>query len=139
MKKEEAIKEKQVLLEKLKEIQEIIDKPEITKEQRFLEILNGCEIKIDKEKYPDSVFFFKNGECYFEIQKSIIWCKYKYVWSIFETEFLMDYTDIQSFIKGQVEEHFKCKVLTPHRPIHLPILLVEKHFKRKVLTPKRLD
>lgn len=87
MKKEEAIKEKQILLKKLKEIQEIIDKPEITPEQRFLEILNGCEIKIEKEKYPNSVFLFKNGECYFEIENLILWCRYKHVWQIFENEF----------------------------------------------------
>ena len=113
MKREEAIKEKQVLLEKLKMVQEIIDKPEITPRQRFLEILNGCEVKIDKEKYPDSVFLFKNGKCYFEIENLTLWCKYKHVWQIFENEFSMNYVDIQQFIKGQVEEHFKCMGLTP--------------------------
>lgn len=132
MKREEAIKEKQVLLEKLKTVQEIIDKPEITPEQRLLEILNGCEIKIDKEKYPDSVFLFKNGECYFEIENLILWCRYKHVWQIFENEFSMNYVDIQQFIKGQVEEHFKCMGLTPLTPNNLQIIWVEEHFKLKL-------
>lgn len=132
MKREEAIKEKQVLLEKLKMVQEIIDKPEITPRQRFLEILNSCEIKIDKEKYPNSVFLFKNGECYFEIEKQYLWCRYKHVWQIFENEFSTNYVDIQQFIKGQVEEHFKCMGLTP-----VPCYLskqnkVEEHFKLKL-------
>ena len=135
MKKEEAIKEKQVLLEKLKTVQEIIDKPEITPKQRFLEILNGCEIKIDKEKYPNSVFLFKNGECYFEIENPIIWCRYKHVWQIFENEFSMNYVDIQQFIKGQVEEHFKCKGLTPKYNDTWLQTEVEEHFKCKGLTP----
>lgn len=113
MNKCEAIKEKSILLEKLKAVQEIIDKPEITKEQRFLELLNGCEIKIDKEKYPNSIFLFKNGEYYFEIENDRLWCRHKYVWSVFENEFSMQYNEIQVFIKGMVEEHFKCKGLTP--------------------------
>lgn len=135
MKREEAIKEKQILLKKLKEIQEIIDKPEITPEQRLLGILNGCEVKIDKEKYPNSVFLFKNGECYFEIEKQYLWCRYKHVWQIFENEFSMNYADIQQFIKGQVEEHFKCKGLTPlfFRPQNTES--VEEHFKCMGLTP----
>jgi hypothetical protein len=113
MKKEEAIKEKSILLEKLKAVQEIIDNPEITAKQRFLELLNGCEIKIDKEKHPNSLFFFKNGENYFEIEKEYFWCRYKYVWAIFESEFSMNYLQIQAVIKEAVEEHFKCKGSTP--------------------------
>jgi len=113
MKKNEAIKEKSILLEKLKAVQEIIDKPETTAKQRLLELLNGCEIKIDKEKYPDSVFFFKNEGYYFEIEKKYLWCVYECVWKIFEIEFSMNYGQIQALIKDVVEEHFKCKGLTP--------------------------
>ena len=114
MTKEEAKKEKEILIERLKSVQEIIDKPEITPKQRLLEILNGCEIKIDKEKYPDSVFFFKSGECYFEIEKQYLWCSYMDVWSVFEKEFSLNYNQIQALIKDAVEEHFKCKGLTPY-------------------------
>lgn len=113
MKKEEAIKKKSILLEKLKAVQEIIDKSEITPKQRLLELLNGCEIKIEKEKHPNSIFFFKNGEYYFEIEKQYLWCAYDCVWQIFENEFSMNHSRIQALIKDGVEEHFKCKGLTP--------------------------
>ena len=135
MKKEEAIKEKEILLEKLKAVQEIIDKPEITPKQRLLELINGCEIKIDLGEYPDSIFFFKNGEYYFEIEKQYLWCGYKYVWQIFENEFSMNYSQIQALIKDVVEEHFKCNGLTPILCFRYFIYSVEEHFKCNGLTP----
>lgn len=131
MTKSEAQKEKEILLEKLKAVQEIIDKPEITAKQILLELINGCEIKIDKEKYPDSVFFFKNGEYYFEIEKQYLWCRYNYVWGVFISEFKMSYADIQSLIKTTVEEHFKCKGLTPYSYSKTLFDDVEEHFYSK--------
>lgn len=108
MTKEEAKKEKQILLEKLKSVQEIIDKPEITPKQRLLEILNGCIIDFE----GDSVVLLKNGKRHFEIKKQYLWCSYMNVWSVFEKEFSMNYDQIQALIKDVVEEHFKCKGLT---------------------------
>lgn len=102
--------------EKAKELRKIIEQPEKrTKEEAFIELINGCQIKIDKVKYPDSVFFFKNGEYYFEIGKDNLWCRYKYVWSVFESEFKLNHHEIKNFIEDMVEEHFKINGVTPIR------------------------
>lgn len=90
----------------------------ITKEQRFAELISGIDINrpvIDFEKYPDSIFWFKNEDCLFkyDLKSGYFWCKYSTVWSVFEQEFSMSYNDIQSFIKIQVEEYFKLKGITP--------------------------
>lgn len=40
----------------------------MTKEEAFLEIISGLETKIDFDKYEKSIFFFKEGKYFFEIQ-----------------------------------------------------------------------
>lgn len=84
-----------------------------TPEERFLEFIDGLTIKIDKEKYPDSIFFFRGEECQIEIQKSIVWFRYEGFWKVFEDEFGMKYQQIQDFMKIQLEEHFKMKGVSP--------------------------
>jgi hypothetical protein len=89
------------------------EKKLLSPEERFLEIINGLEIKIDKKKYPDSIFYFKGDKYFFELEKDIIYCSYNNVWSIFLQEYKMNYDATQAFIKNQVEEHFKMKHVTP--------------------------
>ena len=86
-----------------------------TPAERFWQLCKGLTIKIDKEGYPDSVFFFKDDECQFEYDTANghLWCRYSSIWSVFEKEYSMEYSEIQSLIKIQVEEHFKCKGVTP--------------------------
>ena len=92
-----------------------------TPAERFWQLCEGLSLKIDKERYPDSVFFFKEDEYQFEYDTANghLWCRYSSIWTVFEKEYSMKYNDIQSLIKNQVEEHFKCKGVTP-RPLHNP-------------------
>ena len=89
-----------------------------TKESIFAELVANLERKEDRVKYPNSVFWMnKDGEFMFEHddeKNGYFWCSYARVWSVFETKFGMKYDEIQSFTKGMVEEHFKCKVNTTH-------------------------
>ena len=86
---------------------QIAELEKITPEQRFLELIDGMTVKIDKDKYPDSTFFFKGDKYYLEIQKSRLWVRYAEIWQVFKVEFGMQYDEIQSFIKDQMEQHFK--------------------------------
>jgi len=88
----------------------------LSPEQRFEEIINGLVIKIDKGKYPNSIFFFKNDKCLFELENSTLWCSFSNVWSIFSEENNMNYDATQEFIKIQMEKHFKMKDVTPISP-----------------------
>ena len=109
-----------------------------TKEEIFLDMWNGCTIKYDNFKYPNKVFLFKNDICWFEqdFKNEYLWCRYDCIWSIFENQFSMQYSDIQSFIKGMVEEHFKLMLLTPTSLKVVSSSPVEEHFKLMWLTPK---
>lgn len=105
-----------------------------TPEERFWQLCNGLEIKIDLEKYPNTIFFFKGEDLWFEYEAETgyLWCRYLYVWSVFEKEYGMNYSKIKSLIKKQVENHFKCKEVTPIRLQRTGIHPVENHFKCKI-------
>lgn len=100
--------------------------------RRFIEMLQGLEIRTDFEKAPHSVFFFKGGNYWFEIEKNTtLWCHPSKVWFVFESEFGMKYTEIQAFIKDMVEEYFKLNGLTPSSVIWPSSSRVEEYFKLK--------
>lgn len=90
--------------------------PEKTKEERFWElILQTNQIKIDKGKYPDYTFGLINDQLLWEYDSKNrrLWLSTPQIWSVFESEYGMKYVEIQSFIKKQVEEYFKCKGIIP--------------------------
>ncbi len=128
------------------------------KEKLFLEFIEGFEWKYDIEEYPNSLFVFKGDIYFFEIfnsealnQKKIIanyrfgleqdlknysfWFNYDKIWSVFESKFGMNYTEIQSFMNGMVEKHFlKRKGGTTKMCLYCHKIIVEKHFKMKGVT-----
>ena len=117
----------------------LIEKYPIKKEDRFLELIDDLEIRIDEEKYPESIFFFKDEKFYFEqdSKNDKFWCDYNKIWSVFQIEYNMTYYKIQSFIKDMVEKHFKMKVSTPANGADILHIVMEKHFKMKVSTPEQ--
>ena len=73
------------------------------------------EVRASK-KYPDSVFWIKNGEVIAEIEKSKnFWVHYQ-IWPTISNMFLLEYDDTQSVIKYWLEEHYKLGGLTPALP-----------------------
>lgn len=110
MKNKISINGKEFTIDELNEL--IENSQKITKEQRFLELFQGLEIKSDIEKYPDSVFFFRGDEFILEIKNSHLWVSYTKVWRVFKDEFHMNYSETKEFIKDMVEKHFKWKGLT---------------------------
>lgn len=96
---------------------------EIDKINIFNDIFNKLQLKIDKKKYPNSVFFFYDDTVYMEleIKNRYLYCSYKYIWSIFEKGFDMQYNDIQTFIKVRVEQHFKDGPVGPVIPLPMRV------------------
>lgn len=82
-------------------------------EQVFLDIIDGCTIKIDKDRFPNSIFLFKGDEWMFEIEKSTVWCRWDKVWDKISVAISGDYAATQAFIRGLLEQHFKMKGVTP--------------------------
>ena len=116
MNKEQALIELKKAEENILELRKIISAPDKpTPAERFWQLCEGLAIKIDREKFPHAIFFFKNDELQFEYntKNGHLWCRYSSIWSVFEEEDGMKYNEIQSLIKTQVEEYFKCKGVTP--------------------------
>lgn len=115
---------------------ELTAPPKPTAEERLIAMWCGCTPHLDAE-FPESVFWMgKDGNVMFEqdFKNDCLRCSYALVWSVFQSEYRLQYTEIQALVKSVVEEHFKQKALTP-RQLHLvgerP---VEEHFKQKTLT-----
>jgi len=95
--------------------------PKKTKEEVFLEMINGLTIDTEtfKKSHPNSKFFIKDKKCFLELEKSDLWCDYDNIWSVFESQFDMNYKQIQDFIKDMVEEHLNMNGVTP---LQFPLL-----------------
>ena len=108
-------------------------------EAEFLNIFYDSDIKIDFEKYPDSIFVFKNDEFIFEydIKYGILWCSYDKIWTIFLKKYELNDLQITNLIKNVVEEHFKNMEVTPMRICKARKTSVEEHFKNMEVTPMK--
>jgi hypothetical protein len=87
----------------------------ITKEERFLQLIEGLTLKTDYKdrEYPDSVFYYKQNLVMIEIiEKKIAWIRYDGFWNIFEKEYNMDYDKTREFMNNMIEIHLNRKVIT---------------------------
>ena len=71
---------------------------------------------VTSEKYPNSVFFRKDGKVVMEQDKEYkdFWVDYHEIWSFFESFFGMEYQQIQEVLRYWLEENFKLKGYTPY-------------------------
>ena len=85
-----------------------------TPEEFFLEVIKDIKIR-PQTKYPDSIFWEKDGEIIFQqdLKNMVLWVKYNTIWKIFDKVFCMEYSEIQELIKSMVEEHLNWKGFTP--------------------------
>ncbi len=113
MNKQETTQRLALIESETKELKKIIEAPKRTREQVFLEMIDGLTIKIDKEKYSNSILFFKDDKFFIEIEKSTIWVSYKYIWLVFESEFQMNYGETHTFLDDMMEKYFKIKGVMP--------------------------
>ncbi|QIY92203.1 DUF342 domain-containing protein [Chryseobacterium gallinarum] len=137
--------------EKINSLKEEISQLEIQLEKEkndpklfLLELIgNELTIKIDREKYPNSVFYFKGGACLLELEKSdgttYLWCNYSKFWNPISEKFSLGYAEIKILIKETVEEHFKMRDVTPALAAGPTPTPVEEHFKMRDVTPKGID
>ena len=70
---------------------------------------------VTSEKYPNSVFFKKDGVVVMEQNKKNkrFWFSYKEIWSFFESFFGMEYEQIEEVLSYWLEETLKLKGYTP--------------------------
>ena len=106
-----------------------------------MNIFEGTHIKLDLKRYPNQVFFFKEDVFWMEYnwKNGYLGCKWKDFWETLKKENKWDYDEGQTFIKKQVEEHFKLKGVTPYPSSPSYHSGVEEHFKLKGVTPTYLS
>ena len=95
---------------------------------------------VTSEKYPNSVFFRKDGKVVMEQDKKskVFWFSYDDIWSFFESFFGMEYQQIQEVLRYWLEENFKLKGYTPTWRTFIKHPRLEENFKLKGYTPRYL-
>lgn len=90
------------------------------------------------DKYPQSIFFIKNGSDFYmelDIERKKLYCSYNRIWAYFQSNFGYSTQEISNLIKYMVEKQLKEGVFTPiitHRPSSFQ---VEEQLKEGVFTP----
>ena len=83
------------------------------------------------KKYPDSIFWIKDGEVIVEIEKSeYFWVNYK-IWRNIMDILSLEYDETQHGIKTWLEEHYKLRGLTPVSDLQFEVIQLEEHYKLK--------
>ena len=86
-------------------------------------------------KYPDSIFWVKDGEVIIEIEDSDYFWVSPQIWKNIRSMFSLVYSETQQVIRDWLEEHYKLGGLTPFVAIHLHQCQLEEHYKLGGLTP----
>lgn len=98
---------------------ELVEK-NIEKETRefLLDIFNKMKVRVEPDK-PGRVFYDVDGMGTVfkqDFENNYLYVSYYHIWSAFEIEFSMKHAEIQSLIKGMVEETLNWRGLTPVVP-----------------------
>ena len=85
-----------------------------TPEELFLDVIKDIKVR-EQIKYPESVFWEKNGEVIFEqnFKRNSLYVDYNSIWFIFEKIYGLQYSETELFIKNMVEEYLNWRGLTP--------------------------
>lgn len=98
---------------------------------RFLRLIEGCKIKVDFERYPNSIFYFKDGEYLmdYDLKTEYFWISSSKIWAKSQSEFGYNNEYVRELITGIVKQHFKCKVVRTTRIIFKRHEGLNNHFK----------
>lgn len=90
------------------------------------------------DKYPQSIFFIKNGSDFYmelDIERKKLYCSYNRIWAYFQSNFGYSTQEISNLIKYMVEEQLKEEVFTPVIKWGWPSKMVEKQLKEGAFIP----
>lgn len=107
-----------------------------TPELWFKDLLNNLDIYDRHPRYPNSIFFHINKEVYMEYDKNskILYYSYDKIYSVLESKFGLNSTQINELVKGMVGEHYKLEVNTTQTSGIFRAHTVEEHYKLEVNT-----
>jgi hypothetical protein len=78
---------------------------------KYLNTKYGDLVPYETEKYPNHIFFMKDGKVIFEYNKKNrdVYMSYSYLWSFLKTFFGLENKEIQIITKKWVNEHYKLR------------------------------
>jgi len=93
------------------------------------------------EKYPNSVFFRKNGEVVMlqDKKSKFFWFDYDKIWLFFESFFGMEYQQIQDVLNYWLKETLKLEGYTPASTASGYLTLLKETLKLEGYTPHRIE
>ena len=79
-----------------------------------ISIFQGLK-EYNDNRYPNSIFYHKNGKIYFEldVDKHKLYCSYNLVWNVFSEQSNYNHDETQRIIKDMVERHTNWGAITP--------------------------
>lgn len=109
----------------------------------FYEISSGIEI-VNCHVYENhglEFIYHKDGQWIFyqDCKNEKFWGCYNRYWSLFESNFGLNYVEIQSITKYLVEEALKREVITPVKLSYDRFGKVEEALKREMITPTSVN
>jgi uncharacterized membrane protein len=87
------------------------------------------------KKYPDSIFWTKNGRIIVEIENSEYFWVIDDIWTNISSMFSLEYKETQEVIKYWLEEHYNLGSLTPFLGYYSTLGELEEHYNLGSLTP----
>jgi hypothetical protein len=113
--------------------------PQVTPEELFLQFFDGCVVRFDRKKYPNSIFYFDKDGKYlaeFNLKYNNFWSSYDRIWSVFETEFSLNFEvedehiKLKNLLSKLAEDYFKLIDVTAVPTSQWGSTNAETHFKR---------
>ena len=86
-------------------------------------------------KYPDSIFWVKDGEVIIEIEDSDYFWVRSEIWKVIGNMFSLEYSETQQVIRDWLEEHYKLGGITPYSAFYSAGYGLEEHYKLGGITP----
>jgi uncharacterized membrane protein len=89
------------------------------------------------KKYPDSIFWTKNGRIIVEIENSEYFWVINEIWTNISSMFSLEYEETQEVIKYWLEEHYNLGSLTPtYSQTYTPVQL-EEHYNYEIYNNRK--
>ena len=79
------------------------------------------------KKYPDSIFWTKNGRIIVEIENLKYFWVINDIWTNISSMFSLEYEETQEVIKYWLEEHYNLGSLTPGTFTYSGVITLEEH------------
>lgn len=89
--------------------------------------------KVKLEKYPDSVFYFKDDKCHFEydIKTNSVWINCILIWEVLKVKFYFDYHQIKDLTKSIIGSLYYFRDITTIISFVVKMREVEQTYMKK--------